>query len=85
MRVELMRDPPPPAELPEMTAHHLDPITGEDEFAVASAGNGDVYVPPEQRNPQPIRPHGGKIGRNEACPCGSGKKYKHCHGVFEQA
>ncbi|WP_238374902.1 SEC-C metal-binding domain-containing protein, partial [Aggregatibacter actinomycetemcomitans] len=21
-----------------------------------------------------------KIGRNEPCPCGSGKKYKHCHG-----
>ena len=21
-----------------------------------------------------------KVGRNEACPCGSGKKYKHCHG-----
>ena len=24
----------------------------------------------------------GKIGRNEACPCGSGKKYKHCHGML---
>jgi preprotein translocase subunit SecA len=24
----------------------------------------------------------GKVGRNEACPCGSGKKYKHCHGAF---
>jgi preprotein translocase subunit SecA len=22
----------------------------------------------------------GKVGRNEDCPCGSGKKYKHCHG-----
>jgi preprotein translocase subunit SecA len=22
----------------------------------------------------------GKVGRNENCPCGSGKKYKHCHG-----
>jgi preprotein translocase subunit SecA len=22
----------------------------------------------------------GKIGRNDPCPCGSGKKYKHCHG-----
>ncbi|XZQ57475.1 MAG: preprotein translocase subunit SecA [Arsenophonus sp.] len=26
---------------------------------------------------------GGKIGRNEFCPCGSGKKYKHCHGKFK--
>ncbi|OYY23763.1 MAG: hypothetical protein B7Y12_19750, partial [Rhizobiales bacterium 24-66-13] len=24
----------------------------------------------------------GKVGRNENCPCGSGKKYKHCHGRF---
>ena len=24
----------------------------------------------------------GKVGRNEPCPCGSGKKYKHCHGRF---
>ena len=24
----------------------------------------------------------GKVARNDACPCGSGKKYKHCHGVF---
>lgn len=31
--------------------------------------------------PQPARKTGGrKVGRNEPCPCGSGKKYKHCHG-----
>jgi len=24
----------------------------------------------------------GKVGRNEECPCGSGKKYKHCHGRY---
>jgi preprotein translocase subunit SecA len=24
----------------------------------------------------------GKVGRNEPCPCGSGKKYKHCHGAI---
>ena len=30
--------------------------------------------------PQPIQRHMGKIGRNDGCPCGSGKKYKHCHG-----
>ncbi len=29
---------------------------------------------------QPVVREGRKIGRNEACPCGSGKKYKHCHG-----
>ena len=24
-----------------------------------------------------------KVGRNEPCPCGSGKKFKHCHGRFD--
>jgi uncharacterized protein YecA (UPF0149 family) len=28
----------------------------------------------------PIRRESPKVGRNDACPCGSGKKYKHCHG-----
>jgi len=40
--------------------------------------NGDVAVAeaPKQR---PVRV-GQKVGRNDPCPCGSGKKYKHCHG-----
>ncbi|MBE7249442.1 MAG: SEC-C domain-containing protein, partial [Actinomycetospora chiangmaiensis] len=25
----------------------------------------------------------GRVGRNEPCPCGSGKKYKHCHGSLQ--
>ncbi|MGR8980550.1 MAG: preprotein translocase subunit SecA [Gammaproteobacteria bacterium] len=37
---------------------------------------------PEQKEPaaQPYVRYGNKVGRNEPCPCGSGKKYKHCHG-----
>jgi preprotein translocase subunit SecA len=34
-----------------------------------------------QRNPGDPRTWG-KVARNEACPCGSGKKYKHCHGAI---
>jgi len=34
----------------------------------------------EQLARQPAQHDGPKIGRNEPCPCGSGKKYKHCHG-----
>ncbi len=41
--------------------------TGEREAEVATA-------------PRPIVRRHRKIGRNESCPCGSGKKYKHCHG-----
>jgi preprotein translocase subunit SecA len=34
----------------------------------------------EAEKQQPFVRRGGKIGRNDPCPCGSGKKYKHCHG-----
>ncbi|NLO02062.1 MAG: preprotein translocase subunit SecA, partial [Bacteroidales bacterium] len=33
----------------------------------------------EKSRPQPVRVEK-KVGRNDLCPCGSGKKYKHCHG-----
>src|SRR5262249_14459595 len=37
---------------------------------------------PEREAPkaQPVKRYGDKIGRNDPCPCGSGKKYKQCHG-----
>ena len=38
-------------------------------------------VPAAERNPQDPTSWG-KVGRNEACPCGSGKKFKHCHGKY---
>jgi preprotein translocase subunit SecA len=34
----------------------------------------------EPQAKQPFVRQGGKVGRNDPCPCGSGKKYKHCHG-----
>jgi preprotein translocase subunit SecA len=40
---------------------------------------GDDRASPEHHNSPFVR-EGRKVGRNEACPCGSGKKYKHCHG-----
>jgi preprotein translocase subunit SecA len=48
----------------------LLPGRGAREEAVIAAGDA---------KPQPIH-KGPKIGRNAPCPCGSGKKYKHCHG-----
>ena len=32
-----------------------------------------------EKKPEPIRNRGDKVGRNDPCPCGSGKKYKNCH------
>jgi preprotein translocase subunit SecA len=42
-------------------------------------GGGGYYEPSEPVRQEPIKV-GPKIGRNDPCPCGSGKKYKNCHG-----
>jgi preprotein translocase subunit SecA len=47
----------------------------------ALAGNGSAAARSVERNPKDPTSWG-KVGRNEVCPCGSGKKYKHCHGRF---
>ncbi len=48
-----------------------------------SDGSGVQGGKREQRKAQPVRV-AKKVGRNEPCPCGSGKKYKHCHGKVAQ-
>jgi preprotein translocase subunit SecA len=58
-----------PAELENVRYQHAD-------YDEALAGNADE-APAEQL---PFERDGIKIGRNDPCPCGSGKKYKQCHG-----
>ncbi len=57
-----------PAELENVQYHHAD----YDE-ALATAN-------PDRETPQPTVNVAPRAGRNDPCPCGSGKKYKHCHG-----
>jgi preprotein translocase subunit SecA len=58
-------------------------------YPVATGAMADGEVPggPEEPEPaaaraarEPFVREGRKVGRNEPCPCGSGKKFKHCHG-----
>jgi preprotein translocase subunit SecA len=77
--------PQPPPGLPYMEAHKIDPTTGEDEMALADSAFATAGVAVAERavtrkSNDPTS--WGKVGRNEACPCGSGKKYKHCHGRY---
>ena len=89
MRVEIVQQPQDQEvpSLPPMQAHHFNPNTGEDELALAEAGAetlaraGITPRPAVDRNPND-QSTWGKVGRNEACPCGSGKKFKHCHGRY---
>jgi preprotein translocase subunit SecA len=96
MRIEVVFQSPEP-ELPEMFGQHLDPMTGENEFdsggstGLGSPGGLGLAMLPGGlpaaeamlADRDPANPDSwGKVNRNEPCPCGSGKKYKHCHGAF---
>ena len=73
--------PPPPAarDRSGLLESHIDPFTGEDEMAAAPSGTGTMLK--ERPKLDPADPSTwGKVPRNAPCPCGSGRKYKHCHG-----
>jgi preprotein translocase subunit SecA len=79
MRVEIVPPEDQQPVLPAMEVHKFDPNTGEDELAFANVS----LVPAASADRDPKNPASwGKVGRNEDCPCGSGKKYKHCHGRY---
>ena len=64
--------------LGNVSYQHADPAAtaaAEDPAAEAFAP-----APMAEENKQPFVRFGDKVGRNDPCPCGSGKKYKHCHG-----
>lgn len=89
MHVELVEDAN--MELPEedfggLEISHLDPMTGENEFGgdMALLNGGQTQRARKGEAPDPSNPESwGKIPRNSPCPCGSGKKYKHCHGALQ--
>jgi len=72
-------------EIPDFITHHIDPFTGEDDSADIDAATGTVMsrLPPLQMD-RPEMPSDlaldAPLSRNAPCPCGSGRKYKHCHG-----
>ncbi len=89
MRVEIVQRPPPLApeeDFATLEESHVDPLTGENEIApgmnpaqAQPLRNGRVAT--AQIDPKDPSTWG-KVQRNAQCPCGSGKKYKHCHGRF---
>ena len=78
-------------ELPDFITTHFDPFTGEDDTRDLDAGARGLIT--TQLPPLSIvRPEAadvgedpvdweGRVNRNSPCPCGSGRKYKHCHGA----
>jgi preprotein translocase subunit SecA len=83
MTVEIAYAEPEPLHTPEgLTEVHLDPLTGENAAVAGALPEG---LSPQQREALPVSvlPEGWEYtARNGACPCGSGKKFKHCHGAL---
>ena len=86
---------PPPTlpELPEFLTGHVDPFFGADDADGSSRPTGaETILGSLAGAPRPTAGAGGAegegnpyagmdISRNAPCPCGSGQKYKHCHGM----
>jgi preprotein translocase subunit SecA len=92
----VQRPPPlaPEGDIQALEATHVDPTTGENEAAADEWGQGLRTQPSRNGGLAALAATGaasgevdpkdpstwGKTQRNAPCPCGSGKKYKHCHG-----
>ncbi|MGH6729459.1 MAG: SEC-C metal-binding domain-containing protein, partial [Sphingomicrobium sp.] len=93
MRAQVQLEAAPMPELPDFITQHIDPLSGDDDSGDIDLGTrGIVTDAPELNIPRPNLPRRGPAGdqpgevveapvsRNAPCPCGSGRKYKHCHG-----
>jgi preprotein translocase subunit SecA len=77
-------------DLPDFITTHFDPFSGDDDSYDVDAGTRGLITTtlPPLSIPQPESVNvgedpaewEGKVSRNAPCPCGSGRKYKHCHG-----
>ena len=85
MTVEIQFADPEPAPIPRYEVH-IDPQTGENErvMEMASGGAASAVLLDERASlPLTALPAGfERTGRNAPCPCGSGRKFKHCHGAL---
>lgn len=83
MTVEFRFQPPP--EMPEFQEIHLNPGTGENEMTNPAAQSPEQQLQGDDRARLPVSalpPGWERTSRNAPCPCGSGRKFKHCHGAL---
>ena len=88
MHLQISVEQPPPMErpLPRMEAHHISPLTGEDDAMPGLVPAEQPALVTMRGYDGPVDPNNpatwGKVQRNAPCPCGSGRKFKHCHGAL---
>jgi len=83
--------PPTLPNLPDFITSHFDPFSGDDDSADVDGGTrglittriAPLSIPQPDGSNMGEDPADweGKVSRNAPCPCGSGRKYKHCHGA----
>jgi preprotein translocase subunit SecA len=78
LTIQIQVAPPPQPAPPPMIPIHMDPLTGENEAAPTGADAAAREALPTSALPAGWE----RSGRNAPCPCGSGKKFKHCHGAL---
>jgi len=83
--IQIQEVPPSPMDLPDFITTHFDPLSGDDDTMdfdlAAMTGSGETGP---AAVPLPPMPDGAAApeSRNALCPCGSGRKFKHCHGAL---
>ncbi len=88
MRAQVQIQDPTPPPLPDFITTHFDPLSGDDDTMDFDAGSipglGGAAPRTEPLPPLPPMPEGAMPpeSRNALCPCGSGRKFKHCHGAL---
>jgi preprotein translocase subunit SecA len=82
LRAQVQLNDPAPPGLPDFITSHFDPLSGEDDSY--DMDGGSPAFTPQLQSPLPPMPEGAlePESRNAPCPCGSGRKYKHCHGAL---
>ena len=85
MRAQITIQEPSPPPLPDFITTHFDPLSGDDDTMDFDAGSipglGGAAIPGAPLPPMP-EGAGPPESRNALCPCGSGRKFKHCHGAL---
>jgi preprotein translocase subunit SecA len=71
---------PPIDDKPHVENVRLQHADYDDALAGNVAADADADADAKPKPAQPVVRQSQKVGRNDPCPCGSGKKYKHCHG-----
>jgi len=79
-RLQIRQNEPPPEPAPVFRPSMLNLRHEQPQAFHDPDGSGPNEAEPESELPARAMPAGPKVGRNDPCPCGSGLKYKQCHG-----